>query len=373
MRIGLFVGAVELMRDVAERLRRISAAEEDGFDSYWLPQHFGADMLTVIAMAGMQTSRIELGTAVIPIYPRHPVSLAQQALTAQVAVAGRLTLGIGVSHRSTVEDWLGLSYARPGRYIEEYLSVLRPLLHETGVDFHGRDFQVCGELQFADADMVSCPVVMAALGPRMLEIAGRMADGTVTWMTGPLTLRDYIVPRINAAAEEAGNPVPRICVGMPIAVTDHPERARHALIAFSSTTLPCPATTLCWSARVSTAPAASPLWAMRRRWRTSCTPWLIKAPLISWLPSSLSMAPRPPPLAPVPCCRAWWDGSSGISSASLGGPANMRRSERDNYSLERVPQACQPGKGRVKSSRYNFVIVLTLLTLCSWIPNMIVI
>ena len=226
MRIGLFVGAVELMRDVAERLRRISAAEEDGFDSYWLPQHFGADMLTVIAMAGMQTSRIELGTAVIPIYPRHPVSLAQQALTAQVAVAGRLTLGIGVSHRSTVEDWLGLSYARPGRYIEEYLSVLRPLLHETGVDFHGRDFQVCGELQFADADMVSCPVVMAALGPRMLEIAGRMADGTVTWMTGPITLRDHIVPRINAAAEEAGNPVPRICVGMPIAVTDHPERAR---------------------------------------------------------------------------------------------------------------------------------------------------
>jgi F420-dependent oxidoreductase-like protein len=226
MRIGLFVGAVELMRDVAERLRRISAAEEDGFDSYWLPQHFGADMLTVIAMAGMQTSRIELGTAVIPIYPRHPVSLAQQALTAQVAVAGRLTLGIGVSHRSTVEDWLGLSYARPGRYIEEYLSVLRPLLHETGVDFHGRDFQVCGELQFADADMVSCPVVMAALGPRMLEIAGRMADGTVTWMTGPRAIRDHVIPRIREAAAAAGNPEPRVCVGMPIAVTDHSERAR---------------------------------------------------------------------------------------------------------------------------------------------------
>ena len=226
MRIGLFVGALELMRDVAERLRRISDAERDGFDSYWLPQHFGADMLTIIAMAGMQTSRIELGTAVVPTFPRHPVALAQQALTAQVSVGGRLTLGIGVSHRSTIEDWLGLSYAHPARHMEEYLSVLRPLLHESAVDFHGEEFRVAGELQIPDADMVTCPVVMAALGPRMLEIAGRMADGTVTWMTGPNTLREHVVPRISDAAESAGNPPPRICVGFPVAVTDHPERAR---------------------------------------------------------------------------------------------------------------------------------------------------
>ena len=113
MRIGLFVGALALMRDVAERLHRISDAERDGFDSYWLPQHFGADMLTVIAMAGMQTHRIELGTAVVPTYPRHPVALAQQALTAQVAVGGRLTLGIGVSHRSTIEDWAFPTPIRP--------------------------------------------------------------------------------------------------------------------------------------------------------------------------------------------------------------------------------------------------------------------
>ncbi len=226
MRIGLFVGALELMVDVAERLRRISAAEEDGFDSYWLPQHFGADMLTIIAMAGMQTSRIELGTAVVPTYPRHPVALAQQALTAQVSAGGRLTLGIGVSHRSTIEDWLGLSYSRPARHIEEYLSVLRPLLHESGVDFHGQEFRVAGELQIPDADMVTVPVVMAALGPRMLEIAGRLSDGVVTWMTGPVTLRGHVVPRLNDAAGAAGNPPPRVCVGIPIAVTDHTDRAR---------------------------------------------------------------------------------------------------------------------------------------------------
>ena len=226
MRIGLFVGALALMRDVAERLHRISDAETDGFDSYWLPQHFGADMLTVIAMAGMQTHRIELGTAVVPTYPRHPVALAQQALTTQVAVGGCLTLGIGVSHRSTIEDWLGLPYTHPARHIEEYLSVLRPLLQESGVDFQGREFRVSAELQIPDADMVSCPVVMAALGPRMLEIAGRLTDGTVTWMTGPNTLRDHVVPRLQESAAAAGNPPPHDCVGMPVAVTDRPDRAR---------------------------------------------------------------------------------------------------------------------------------------------------
>ena len=226
MRIGLFVGALELMRDIQERLYRISAAEQDGFDSYWLPQHFGADMLTVIAMAGMQTSRIELGTAVVPTYPRHPVALAQQALTAQVAVNGRLTLGIGVSHRSTIEDWLGLTYASPLQHIEEYLAVLRPLLHESGVDYHGQQYQVAGELQIPDADMVSCPILLAALGPKMLEIAGRLTDGTITWMTGPRTLQNHIIPRIRQAAQAAQQPAPRICVGLPIAVTDNPQAAR---------------------------------------------------------------------------------------------------------------------------------------------------
>ena len=226
MRIGLFVGALELMRDIQERLYRISAAEQDGFDSYWLPQHFGADMLTVIAMAGMQTSRIELGTAVVPTYPRHPVALAQQALTAQVAVNGRLTLGIGVSHRSTIEDWLGLTYASPLQHIEEYLAVLRPLLHESGVDYHGQQYRVAGELQIPDADMVSCPILLAALGPKMLEIAGRLTDGTITWMTGPRTLQNHIIPRIRQAAAAAGQPAPRICVGLPIAVTDNPQAAR---------------------------------------------------------------------------------------------------------------------------------------------------
>ncbi len=238
MRIGLFLGPLDVLRSIGDQLDRIESAELEGFDSFWLPQQFGADVLTVIALAGNRTSRIELGTAVIPTFPRHPVVLAQQALTAQVATGGRLTLGIGVSHKSTIEDWLGLSYSRPASHMEEYLSVLRPLLNEEGVDFSGDEFNVTGELQIPDAP--TCPVVVAALGPRMLDIAGRLGDGTVTWMTGPKTLEEHVVPRINDAAAAARRSQPRVCVGLPVAVTDNPARARDRAdrLFQSYTTLP---------------------------------------------------------------------------------------------------------------------------------------
>ena len=133
-------------------------------------------------------------------------------------------MGVGVSHKSTIEDWLGLSFQNPARHMREYLSVLRPLLNEEGVDFRGEVFNVSGALQIPDA--ITCTVVVAALGPRMLAVAGELGDGTVTWMTGPRTLERYVVPRLNNAAASAGRPMPRVCVGMPVAVTDNPERAR---------------------------------------------------------------------------------------------------------------------------------------------------
>jgi F420-dependent oxidoreductase-like protein len=224
MRIGLFLGSTDTFRDIADQLQAVEDAERDGFDSFWFPQQFGADVLTIIAIAGQRTNRIEIGCAVVPTYPRHPVVLAQQALTAQVATGGRLTLGVGVSHKSTIEDWLGLSYERPARHMREYLSVLRPLLNEEGVDFAGEEFRVSGALQIPDS--IPCPVVVAALGPRMLAVAGELGDGTVTWMTGAKTLENHVTPRINEAAAAVGRPAPRVCVGMPVAVTDNPVRAR---------------------------------------------------------------------------------------------------------------------------------------------------
>lgn len=207
-----------------QQIQRVEHAEQDGFDSFWFPQVFGADALSVIGLAGQRTDRIEIGTAVVPTFPRHPVVLAQQALTVQAATGGRLTLGIGLSHKSTIEDWLGLSYDHPVRHMREYLSVLRPLLNEEGVEFGGQEYRVNGALQVPDAS--PCPVLVAALGSRMLAVAGALADGTITWMTGNKTLETHIVPKLNASAAEAGRPPLRVCVGVPIAVTDDVAGAR---------------------------------------------------------------------------------------------------------------------------------------------------
>ena len=224
MRIGIFLGLRDILPSLGEHLRRVEVAEEDGFDSFWFPQLFGVDVLTAIAMAGARTQRIEIGTAVVPTFPRHPVTLAQQALTTQAATGGRLTLGIGVSQKSTIEDWLGLSYDKPASHMREYLQVLRPLLNEEGVDFSGERFRVNAALQVPDA--LPCPVLVSALGPRMLDIAGELGDGAIVWLTGPRTIETHVAPRITAAASRAGQPPPRVCVGVAVAVTDDKAAAR---------------------------------------------------------------------------------------------------------------------------------------------------
>ena len=228
MRIGLNYGGVATIeariQSVDEHVQRVVDAEEDGFDSIWIAQIFGADALTVIALAGPRTKRIEMGTGVVPTYPRHPFVLAQQALTVQAATGGRLSLGIGLSHQPVIEGMWGLSYEKPARHMREYLSVLRPLVEEGTVAFSGDVFRVQGALQVPGAQPF--PILIAGLAPMMLRIAGELADGTVTWMTGPKTIETHIVPRISAAAEAAGRPAPRIGVALPVAVTDDATAAR---------------------------------------------------------------------------------------------------------------------------------------------------
>ena len=227
MRIGIVtspdtVGAAALDALVEQ----VTQAEVAGFDSFWLAQLplTGCDALTTLSLAGQQTSRIELGTAVVPTFPRHPLVLAQQALTAQVAAGGRLTLGIGLSHQPVVEDIMGLSYGSPVRHMREYLSVLRPLIDQEKVDFAGQVFKVKAELQVPGSS--SFPILIAALAPMMLRIAGELAEGTITWMAGLKTIETHIVPRITAAAEAADRPQPRVCVALPIAVTEDQVAAR---------------------------------------------------------------------------------------------------------------------------------------------------
>jgi len=227
MRIGLMVGARREPFTLAESVAQVFSAEAERFDSVWLPQlpTFGFDALTVIALAGTKTERIELGTAVLPTFSTHPLIMAKQALTAQVACGGRLTLGLGLSHQPMIEDVMGLSYDRPARHMREYLAVTKSLINDGRVEFEGRVFQVQAELTVKEAQPV--PIVIAALAPRMLRMAGEIVDGTATWMAGVRTIGDYIVPRIQAAAQSAARPQPRVIVGLPVAVTDDPQGARN--------------------------------------------------------------------------------------------------------------------------------------------------
>ncbi|MDQ6697980.1 MAG: LLM class F420-dependent oxidoreductase [Actinomycetota bacterium] len=223
MRIGIFGGeaADGTVDDLIEAARR---TEADGFDSFWLPQIFGPDAITVQAIIGREVPRIELGTAVVPTYPRHPMMLASQALTTQAASGGRFTLGIGLSHQLVIESMFGMSFDKPVRHMREYLSILLPLIREGSVSFTGETLSASGTVSVGGS--TPCPVLVAALGPKMLELAGSQTDGTITWMTGPDTLANHIVPSITAAAAAAGRNAPRIAASLPVAVTDEPDATR---------------------------------------------------------------------------------------------------------------------------------------------------
>jgi F420-dependent oxidoreductase-like protein len=185
---------------VVEHVQQIVDAENAGFEGAWLSNIFGTDPMTIIALAGARTSTIELGTAVVPTYIRHPFALAQEAVTVQAASSGRFVLGIGLSHHVVVENMWGMSYGKPAHHMEEYLKVLLPLVREHKVAYSGDLFRTAAPLNVTDA--APLPVVVAALAPHMLRLAGEMADGTVTWMTGTRTIAEHVTPKINAAGRE---------------------------------------------------------------------------------------------------------------------------------------------------------------------------
>lgn len=223
MKLGLFVGALPTGRTVQEQVSDIVDAERRGFDSYWFAQTGETDVLTTIALAGRETERIELATGVIPTYTRHPNVLAQQAATVNQATNGRLVLGIGPSHKPGVER-LGLQYDRPAQHIREYVEILRALSTEGSVDYEGEYFKLGSGIGLVDTQPY--PIMIAALAPMMLRVAGEVADGTITWMAGVTALRQHVVPRMNEAASNAGRPAPRVVVGVPVSVSDDAEAGR---------------------------------------------------------------------------------------------------------------------------------------------------
>jgi 5,10-methylenetetrahydromethanopterin reductase len=236
VRIGVMF---ETERPFEEVVAQVAGLRDAGIETAWASQIFAYDALTTIAAVGREVAGIAFGTAVVPTYPRHPVMLAAQALTVQAATGGRLTLGIGLSHQVVIENVFGQSFDKPARHMREYLSILMPLLEGEPASFVGETLSAStfGPLQI---EAPTPPVLVAALGTTMLTLAGRLATGTVTWMTGPATIESHIIPTIRSAATGAGRPEPLIGVGLPVCVTGdaHAARAKAADLFVIYGTLP---------------------------------------------------------------------------------------------------------------------------------------
>lgn len=230
MRIGLTGGAATTPGIIAKARQ----AEADGFTSLWYASLVAGDPLVAIAMAGRETAHIELGTAVLQTYPCHPLLQANRAASVADAM-GRpgFTLGIGPAHEPLIRGVYGLSYDHPGRNTEEYLQILTAALKGQQVDIDGQDWAThTGGRIVTPAHHI--PVLLAALGPRLLRVAGELADGVVLWMAPAKAIDSHIVPNLQRAAAAAGRPAPRIVAGLPVAVHDDEQEARVAAAANSA-------------------------------------------------------------------------------------------------------------------------------------------
>jgi 5,10-methylenetetrahydromethanopterin reductase len=225
MKVGIMVGEGSGAEpELCGLLERGRLAELHGLDTAWIAD-IGLDAITLAAILGTATNRIEIGTAAVPIFTRHPVAMIKQANTAQLACEGRFTLGAGLAHKLMVEDMWGLSYDKPAKHMRAYLEVIAPALRGEPVqiknEFHQIDLSLLPPIKVG-----ATPILIAALGPMMLRIAGEHTGGTITWATGPKTLCDHIVPLITSSAERAGREPPRIVAGMPVLLTKNVDQAR---------------------------------------------------------------------------------------------------------------------------------------------------
>ena len=221
MELGIFGSA----RTVTELKIQVETASSFGYQTFWTPQIFNLDALTALAVIAESVEDIRLGTSVIPTYPRHPMMLAQQALTVNQISNGRLDLGIGLSHKPVVEGMWGISFDGPVGHMSDYLQILMALLHDGVISHAGKHLTSRGGI---DVPADPPPVLVAALGPQMLKLVGKTADGTATWMTGPETIRTHIAPVINDAAEVSGRERPQVITAVPVCITTDKQAAEES-------------------------------------------------------------------------------------------------------------------------------------------------
>jgi F420-dependent oxidoreductase-like protein len=241
VRAGAFLVPRERLSTATEMARR---AEDLGYESVWVTHGIGRDGFLVLSAYAHATARIGLGTGVVPIYPRHPVAMAQEASTLMEISGGRLRLGIGVSHRPSMTDALGLDMGRPLEVVREYVAVLRAALHgEARID--GRRYRIRWTGAFRAP---APPVLLAGLAPPMLELAGEIADGVVLWLASPAYVREVAVPALARGRARAGRTLDgfEIVAAVPLAVTEdvagatgtfRDELARYCALPFYRTML----------------------------------------------------------------------------------------------------------------------------------------
>lgn len=217
MQIGTVLSEAPLDQMIAAA-QKIEAA---GLSDIWMPNIFGYDAISALAILGRETEKIGLGTAVTPTYPRHPTAIAQQALTTAAVTNNRFTLGIGLSHKIVIEDMFGMSYDKPAKHMREYLKILMPLVRGETASFEGEQYRVRG-VNISVPGVERMPVVVAALGPVMLKLASELADGTSTWMVGPNTMAGHIVPGL-------GRDDATVVGGVPIVLTTNVDAAREKI------------------------------------------------------------------------------------------------------------------------------------------------
>ena len=233
MRIGLTVPTPGENPDLETLLIEMERADALGLHAVWMPNvsSRGFDAAMALALGGARTRRVELGTFVVPTFTRHPIVMAQQALSAQAATGGRFVLGIGLSHRVSMEGQLGFDFSRPVRHMREYLTCLTALLDGRTVDFAGEEFRIQNFALIPPPDVRPPPILVAALGPQMLRLAGRLSAGTAIWVGGPKYVAEA-ARTISAAAHEAGRPAPRVLASVPVCVTDRARPVREAAAQF---------------------------------------------------------------------------------------------------------------------------------------------
>jgi alkanesulfonate monooxygenase SsuD/methylene tetrahydromethanopterin reductase-like flavin-dependent oxidoreductase (luciferase family) len=216
-------------RSLDEAVERVGLAESLGYESAYVTHIAGRESLTVLTAYALATSTIRVGTGVVPIYTRTPATMAQTAATIDELSGGRLTLGLGVSHRPVVEAWHGQTIDRPVAEMREYASIVRAILRGEDPPA-GEKWRTGFHLTGLDA-RPQLPIHIAALSPAMLRLAGEIADGVILWLCNPSYIRDVVVPEVRSGRERAGLPLEGfdIVPAVPSALTDVREQAYAAM------------------------------------------------------------------------------------------------------------------------------------------------